>query len=34
VEAIPAGRTDQVLLLDQLEGPLAASWEMQRRLIG
>jgi len=31
VEAILAGRTDQVLLLEQLEQPLPASWEDQRR---
>jgi len=31
VEAILAGRTDQVLMLEQLERPLRACWEEQRR---
>jgi hypothetical protein len=31
VEAILAGRTDQALMLEQLERPLPASWEEQRR---
>ena len=30
VEAILAGRTDQALILEQLERPLPASWEEQR----
>jgi hypothetical protein len=30
VEAILAGRTDQALMLEQLERPLPASWEDQR----
>jgi hypothetical protein len=30
VEAIVAGRTDQTLMLEQLERPLPASWEEQR----
>jgi hypothetical protein len=30
VEAIIAGSTDQVLMLEQLEQPLPASWEQQR----
>ena len=30
VEAILAGRTDQALMLEQLERPLPASWEEQR----
>jgi hypothetical protein len=30
VEAILAGRTDQALMLEQLEQPLPASWEEQR----
>jgi hypothetical protein len=33
VEEILAGRTDQVLLLEQLEQPLPAGWEEQRRLL-
>ena len=33
VEAILAGRTDQALMLEQLERPLPASWEEQRHLI-
>jgi hypothetical protein len=33
VEEILAGRADQVLLLEQLEQPLPASWEEQRRLV-
>ena len=31
VEAILAGRTDQGMMLEQLERPLPASWEEQRR---
>ena len=31
VEAILAGRMDQVLMLEQLERPLRACWEEQRR---
>ena len=35
VEAILAGRTDQALMLEQLERPLPASWEEQRpRVLG
>jgi hypothetical protein len=30
VEAILAGRTDQALMLEQLERPLRASWAEQR----
>ena len=33
VDSILAGRTDQVLLLEQLEQPLPAGWEEQRHLI-
>ena len=33
VEEILAGRTDQVLLLEQLEQPLPAGWEEQRTLL-
>jgi hypothetical protein len=33
VEAILAGRTDQALMLGQLERPLPASWEEQRLLV-
>jgi len=33
VEAILAGRTDQALMLEQLEQPLPASWEEQRTLL-
>jgi hypothetical protein len=33
VEAILAGRTDQALILEQLERPLPASWERQRGLL-
>jgi hypothetical protein len=33
VEAILAGRTDQVLMLEQLERPLPASWAEQRLLV-
>ena len=33
VEAILAGRTDQALMLEQLERPLPASWEEQRARI-
>jgi hypothetical protein len=32
VEAILAGRTDQVLMLEKLGRPMPASWEEQRRL--
>ena len=31
VEAILAGQTDQGIMLEQLEGPLPASWKEQRR---
>ena len=31
VEAILAGSTDQGMMLEQLERPLPASWEEQRR---
>jgi hypothetical protein len=31
VEAILAGRADQVLMLESLERPLPVSWEDQRR---
>ena len=34
IEAILAGSADQSLMLERLERPLPASWEMQRRLIG
>jgi len=33
VEAILAGRTDQALMLEQLEPPLPACWEEQRTLL-
>jgi hypothetical protein len=33
VDAILAGSTDQGVMLEQLERPLPASWEDQRRLI-
>jgi hypothetical protein len=33
VEAILAGRTDQALMLEQLDRPLPASWEEQRRVL-
>jgi hypothetical protein len=33
VEAILAGRTDQVLMLEHLERPLPMSWEEQRRVL-
>jgi hypothetical protein len=33
VEAILAGRTDQALMLEQLERPLPASWAEQRLLV-
>jgi hypothetical protein len=33
VDAILAGRTDQALVLEKLEGPLPASWEEQRTLL-
>jgi hypothetical protein len=31
IEAILAGRTDQRMMLEQLERPLPARWEEQRR---
>ena len=34
VEAILLGRTDQGLILEQLERPLPASWEEQRQHLG
>ena len=34
VEAILARRTDQSLMLEQLERPLPASWDEQRRGLG
>ena len=34
IEAIIAGRTDQSMMLEQLQRPLPASWEEQRRLLG
>jgi hypothetical protein len=34
VEAIPAGKTVQGVMLEQLEGPLPPSWEGQRAQIG
>jgi hypothetical protein len=34
VEAILAGKTDQALMLEQLEQPLPGSWEEQRRGLG
>ena len=33
IEAILAGRTDQSIMLEQLERPLPASWEGQRTLL-
>jgi hypothetical protein len=33
VDAIRAGKTDQALMLEQLERPLPASWEEQRTLL-
>jgi hypothetical protein len=33
IEAILAGRTDQALMLEQLERPLPATWEEQRGLL-
>ena len=33
VEAIPAGRTDQALMLERLERPLPADWEEQRQRV-
>jgi hypothetical protein len=33
VEAILAGRTDQGMMLEQLERPLPASWSEQRDLL-
>ena len=34
IETVLEGRSDQALMLEQLEGPLPASWEQQRRLLG
>jgi hypothetical protein len=34
IEAIVTGRADGTLMLEQLERPLPASWEEQRRLTG
>ena len=34
VETILAGSTDQVLMLEKLQRPLAASWAEQRQMIG
>jgi hypothetical protein len=34
VEMILAGRTDQALILHQLERPLPARWDQQRELLG
>ena len=34
IEVILAGPTDQALMLEQLERPLPAGWEEQRRLLG
>jgi hypothetical protein len=34
VEAILAGSTDQVLMLEKLQRPLPASWAEQRQMIG
>jgi hypothetical protein len=31
IEAILAGRADQRMILEQLDRPLPASWEEQRR---
>ena len=33
IEAILAGRTDQAMMLEQLERPLPASWEEQRTVL-
>jgi hypothetical protein len=33
VEAILAGKSDQALMLEELERPLPASWEEQQRLL-
>jgi hypothetical protein len=33
IEIILAGRSEQALMLEQLERPLPASWERQRRLV-
>ena len=33
VEAILAGKADQMLMLEHLERPLPASWEEQRRAL-
>jgi hypothetical protein len=34
IESILEGRSDQAVVLEQLERPLPASWEQQRRLLG
>jgi hypothetical protein len=34
VDVILAGRTDQGVMLEQLERPLPASWEEQRDHVG
>jgi hypothetical protein len=34
IEAILVGRTDQGMMLDQLERPLPASWQEQRCHLG
>jgi hypothetical protein len=34
VEAVLAERTDQGMILEQLERPRPANWEEQRRLLG
>jgi len=34
IEAILEGRTDQALILEQLERPLPAGWEEQREHLG
>jgi hypothetical protein len=34
MEMILEGRSDQALMLEQLERPLPASWKEQRRLLG
>jgi hypothetical protein len=33
IEMIPEGRSDQALMLEQLERPLPASWEEQRETL-
>jgi hypothetical protein len=33
VEAILAGKTDQALMLEELERPLPREWEEQRRTL-